>query len=167
MVGATSTESAHIPPSELGPRDVQGDLLPTLVYTSSPGLAIPENGCPDYVTDTIYVPDSLTIEDLEVGLNIATTYRGDLNISLRSPAGTVVQLATSRWDGDNNYDLMLDDQSTNPIDDDDSDDISPPYYDRDAAPVGSLSDFVGENAQGTWTLQICDDFNQDLSLIHI
>ena len=40
MAGATSTESAHIPPSESGPRDVQADLLPTSVYTSSPSKPI-------------------------------------------------------------------------------------------------------------------------------
>lgn len=114
--------------------------------------------CNTSLTKTITVPDFFLVDDLRVGLNLAHTYRGDLQIQLTSPQGTTVTLVNYTNDTDDNYDLMLDDASANAIDDNTNNTISAPIYhnDRSAAPDNPLSAFDGELANGDWMLTICN-----------
>ena len=139
-------------------------ILPTYIYTDS--TPVPDldqyrcsSGTP--VTLTITVPDDFTVGDLDVGINLTHTFRGDLELWLSSPAGTPVQLMDSSSDANDNYDVLLDDESPNPLNDGNDDNINLPYYDRLAQPYGSLSDFDGESAQGDWVLSICDRYHAD------
>ena len=70
--------------------------------------------------------------------------------------GTSVELISSSGDTDDNYDLLLTDNSSNPIDRGQNEDVSAPIYELDyqAAPSNPLSAFAGENSAGTWTLTI-------------
>ncbi|MDG1215392.1 MAG: proprotein convertase P-domain-containing protein, partial [Luminiphilus sp.] len=71
-------------------------------------------------------------DGLSLDLNIAHSYRGDLKITLTSPAGTEVTIKDSDYDSDD--DVIL-----------------------DAYIVGG---FAGETVQGNWTLEITDTYPQ-------
>lgn len=114
--------------------------------------------CGTTFTRTFSVSDNITINDLDVGLNIEHSYRGDLTVQLTSPQGTTVTLINQVNDSDDNYDILLDDESGNAVDDGTNNDLGAPVYgdDRTAAPDNPLSGFDGENASGTWTLTFCN-----------
>ncbi len=135
----------------------------TYVFDDAPAspLAIPPATvslqCVDDLQRTITVNDNLLVDDVNFGFNASHPYRSDVEVTLISPMGTSVKLiqrtASTNID---NWDLMLDDASSNPLNDGNADDPAAPYYDRDAQPSNALTAFDGENAQGNWTIIICD-----------
>jgi uncharacterized repeat protein (TIGR01451 family) len=133
-------------------------LAATYTYNSNSSSTLNTTGtsCTTPFVRTFAVADLFLINDLNVGLNIAHAYRGAIAVTLQSPAGTRVQLIATASDNDDNYDLLLDSASTNPLDDGNSDSTGFPYYDRTAVPSSSLDAFNGETAQGTWQLEICN-----------
>ncbi|MDJ0569991.1 MAG: DUF4347 domain-containing protein, partial [Pleurocapsa sp. MO_192.B19] len=109
------------------------------------------------VTKTFNVTENVTINNINLGLNVTHNNRGDLQVTLISPLGTSVQLISSSSDTDDNYDLLLTDLSTNPIDNNIvTEDTAAPIYQENylAAPSNPFSTFDGENSTGTWTLTI-------------
>ncbi len=115
--------------------------------------------CSTPITRTITITDSLIITDVDFGFNADHAWRGDIQVTLQSPIGTsVVVMASSGSDSNDDYDLDLDDASGGSINDGNNDNTAPPYYDRTAAPSNALSAFNGENSAGNWTVSICDVF---------
>ena len=110
------------------------------------------------ITRTFNVAESFTIDKVQFGFNADHSYRGDIRATLRSPAGTEVVIIDSAADGNRDYDVLLDDDSSNPLHSDQDDDTAPPYYTRVVQPSHALSAFNGETSAGTWTLLICDVF---------
>lgn len=111
---------------------------------------------------TFVVGDSFTVAGVNLGLNATHTYRGDIQATLESPAGTrVVLIEPNGGDGNNNYDLLIDRASGNAIDNNVDDDVTAPFYDRSAAADNGSAPFEGESSNGTWTLEVCDNFNGD------
>ena len=104
---------------------------------------------------TITVPSTLFIADLDVPVEIFHTYRGDLDITLTSPTGTVVVLTSDNGGGANNLRVVFDDAATTSIVGDNANHNT--NVERRRIPENPLSAFNGQNAAGTWTLQICDD----------
>lgn len=102
------------------------------------------------------VSGTYTIAEVEIGINLSHTNRGDLQMELESPEGTIVSLASNAGGTYNNYDIYVSDNNSNSIGGSSDDNISSPYYDRLVVPAGSMSDFDGENSQGVWILRICD-----------
>lgn len=125
--------------------------------TTSGTLAF-QTDCNTNLTRTFNVTDNFTISDLNVGLNLTHNYRGDVRVNLTSPAGTTVTLIAQSADADDNYNLLLDDSSTNALDDNVATSPLTPLYEanRTAAPSNPLSAFNGQNANGTWTLSFCN-----------
>ena len=118
--------------------------------------------CTAPVTRTISVAQSFTISDLDVGFLATHTWRTDIQLDLRSPAGTTVRLinapANLNYD---NYDVLLDDEATTLINTGfhaANDGTSAPPYQSRVQPNNALSAFDGQNAQGTWTLTFCDAY---------
>jgi subtilisin-like proprotein convertase family protein len=144
-------------------------LQATHIYTDSTGLSgLDSFRCPDTATLTMTVPADIPIRDLDVGLNLEHTWRGDLRIWLQSPLGTEVLLVDSDMDDyHDNYDVRLDDESPNVLNDGDDDSVAPPYYDRTAARDEALSAFDGQNALGEWTLSICDMWPGDTGTLNL
>ena len=109
-------------------------------------VAIPDNDVGGVTltmdfTGLSFIPASLT--DLNVGINIAHTYRGDLDVILTAPDGTTsVQLLMNTWDSSDDYITAFDWGMT-------------PYS-------GSMDDFNGLDAQGVWTLYIEDTSGGDV-----
>ncbi len=108
------------------------------------------------VKSLLTIEDTGLLTDLNViGLNGTHTYISDLTVTLESPMGTVVVLFDQICGNQDDFDLNLDQQS--PI-------ISipcPPTDNGFYQASGNLNDFNGEEINGTWTLSITDNFNQD------
>lgn len=136
---------------------VSGAACPScLTYTSADvPVTISESGTPT-VTSTLTINDSGEIIDVNVlNLEGTHTFMGDLHFTLISPNNTSVVLFADICGTDENFDVDLDDDAlsaTLPC---------PPVDGLAYQPSGSLASFNGEEMNGTWTLSIFDDFNQD------
>lgn len=117
------------------------------------------------LTRTISVADSFTIADVDFGFTIDHTYRGDLQVRLQSPSGTEITLVTNDGgNGNANYDVLFDDDATDAVNTGShvgQDTTGAPYYDNPVSPQAALSAFNGEEANGTWTVEVCDIYNGD------
>ncbi len=119
------------------------------------------------ITRTINVSDALTVNDMMFGFTADHSYRGDIQVIITSPnLSTATVIATNSGDGDDNYDVSLDDSQTLPLDNDANDNTASPFYDRGAAPSSALSVFNGENASGDWLISMCDAFSVDDGLYY-
>ena len=118
-----------------------------------------------HLTRNIVVGDSFIIGDVDLGLLITHTYRGDIVATLTSPSSTTVSLVTN--DGGNgldNYNVRFDDSAGNDVNaapHNTADGTVAPPYENTVRPLGNMSDFNGENALGTWVLDLCDFYAAD------
>ncbi len=136
-------------------------------YSNTAGAPLNETvaSCASPMLRTFAVTDTGTLGDVDIGVLITHTYRGDLELLLESPAGTRVQMTNRNGGaGGNNLNVFFDDAaspnyasastSANHA-------SSAPPYDNDFAPEAALSAFTGEAMTGTWTLEMCDAFAAD------
>ena len=138
----------------------------TTTYSNTTGGAI-SNGtpCSSPLVRNFTVSTSYIVGDVDLGVLATHTWRGDLRITLQSPAGTRVQLVngdTNNISGDN-FNVRLNDGGAQMVNTDGNTathSISAPPYQNDFSPNSPLSAFNGENAQGTWRLEICDQYPQ-------
>jgi uncharacterized repeat protein (TIGR01451 family) len=119
--------------------------------------------CTPVFARTYAVSTSYTVADVDVGVLLSHTYRSDLRVTIKSPAGTVVQLITNTGGAADNLNVLFNDEasaavSTHTIND--TTGPSPPYQ-RTFKPQTVLSAFDGQNALGTWQLEVCDTVAQD------
>ena len=134
---------------------------------SGAGVAFDEASNPctpaNPLTRTITVNDNYTIADINVGINLNHTWRSDLEVTVTSPAGTSVTVIDNAGSSFSNFDLLLDDDSSGSINDNNDDNVAIPRYgdDRTASPSNALSAFNGENVNGQWTVSICDGAGGD------
>ena len=127
----------------------------TVVRYDATGLPI---GIPEFgaVSASLVVPDSLSITDLDVELDITHTYDGDLAVYLISPGGAVVELFAFVGGWENNFtDTVLDDEALVRIASG-----SAPFTGR-YRPQEPLSVLDGSDAAGLWTLEILDIYWSD------
>lgn len=119
--------------------------------------------CSSPFTRTFSVGSSYTVADVNIGLLMAHTYRYDLIVTLVSPAGTRVVVSNQIGGGADNFNALMDDSGSNPIVNytaNSSISAVPPYA-ATYQPSNLLSAFNGQNANGTWTLEICDNAAAD------
>ena len=134
-----------------------GGATATTSVSSAPGLAVIDVGT---ITDTIVVSGAPTVLwDVDFLLNVTHTWSSDLDITLTSPAGTVITITTDNAIlGTGAVDVFagttFDDTSVNPIND-------YAYVSGVAVPSLTceepLNHLRGENPNGTWTLTVTDD----------
>jgi len=133
-----------------------------------PGLEIPDDGTGIY-TSTLEITDSLEITDLNVSLEIAHTWVGDLTAILQSPSGTSIPLfdqpgvPASNFGCDrDNLLVTFDDEADNTAEDFENSCSGGAYAIEGVfQPLGSLSDFDNENITGEWSIDLFDGFDQD------
>ena len=141
-----------------------------VVYDATPNVAIPDADAGG-VTDTMNVPDSMTITDLNVDVVISHTWPGDLCVKLSKAGGPEVTLMkrinlVAECDAagccgcsSDNVDLILDDEAPESVED-----SCPPigtyYPDPDA-----LSAFDGLDAAGDWTIWVNDNAGGDTGVL--
>ncbi|HQR35408.1 MAG TPA: proprotein convertase P-domain-containing protein [Blastocatellia bacterium] len=100
------------------------------------------------------------INDMDLGTFITHTFPGDLDITLTSPAGTVVTITTDNGGTNDNVfnGTGWDDQAGTPVTDFTfANGVTAPTL----VPEEAMAAFQGENPNGTWTLTITDDQGQD------
>lgn len=138
----------------------------TTTYSNTTGGAINSSApCSSPLVRNFTVSTSYIVGDVDLGVLATHTWRGDLRITLQSPAGTRVQLVngdTNNISGDN-FNVRLNDggvQTVNTEGNTVTHSTSAPPYQNDFSPNSPLSAFNGENAQGTWRLEICDQYPQ-------
>ena len=101
------------------------------------------------------------IEDLNVTVDITHTYDGDLVLSLVGDTGTQVMLSNHRGRSGKDFDnTTFDDEADTKIEEG----ASP--FSGSYRPEEPLSGFDGENAQGTWTLTVLDQYEEDSGTLH-
>ena len=116
------------------------DVVDEYAYSTAPAVAIPDQGSIDSV---VSVDVDLTIQEggVKVPVDITHTYRGDIVLTLQSPAGTVVNLKSS-------------------LGSDSGDNVVGVFPDS-LAPDASLDALVGESSLGDWKLSVTDFFELD------
>jgi len=136
---------------------------PAFNFTSTPSLAIPDNGCvaAGFVTDSLVVPDSFIVGDVNVRVEVPDhTFIGDLRIRVVHGATTIALL--ERQCGTNlGLDVTFDDEGATLV-------CAMPTvgtYRPTGTNTGPLSAFDGVDSAGTWTLEICDGAGADLGTL--
>ena len=116
---------------------------------------IPDNGTA--LTSTINIKDNITstITDLNVEVNITHPDIGQLELTLISPIGTIVTLASHNGGGTSNYySTVFNDSAGQTIS---SAAGLTTNSTGEYQPIGDLFNLNGESFKGVWTLQITDN----------
>jgi subtilisin-like proprotein convertase family protein len=108
----------------------------TVDQTNTTAVAIPDN-TPAGVTSAIMVTANGHVSSLTVDVNITHTFRPDLIVKLRSPAGEEVTLYNQEMDGEQNLVRSF-----------------------------TVADFNGDAANGTWTLVVSDNAGADTGTLN-
>jgi uncharacterized repeat protein (TIGR01451 family) len=119
--------------------------------------------CASTVTKTFVVGTSYTIADVNLGVLLSHTYRSDLRITLIAPNGDSAILMQSDGGSANNLNVLFDDEAAANISTHTANDTvgTVPPYQRTFSPEEATTVFDGDNAQGNWTMVICDFVAQD------
>ncbi len=109
------------------------------------------------------VGTSFIVSDVDLGFLASHSYRTDINVILQSPAGTrVTAIVGTTVGGNTDLNVRLSDESSPTVNSEehgnDSITPTPTPYQRQLSPNNPLSAFDGENAAGTWRMEICDMF---------
>jgi len=129
---------------------------------SSPALAIPDVS---FVTDSVIVAGAGTyLSKLVLNLAVTHTENADLDITLTSPAGTIVTVST---DNGGALDDVFNGTACDP---DGTDTITDHVYTNlvvatPLTPEGAFDNFLGQDPNGTWTLTITDDLSGDVGTL--
>ena len=134
----------------------------TYTYTNSVSYNIPDgtsltqNGCTYWpATRYFLVNDNFTVNDLNVVFTQAHATRGEIKVILKSPAGTTRTIIATNAGANDNYDIRLDGDSGGALNDGNNDTTATPIDRTVLQPL--LTNFEGENAEGTWAMTICDN----------
>jgi subtilisin-like proprotein convertase family protein len=134
------------------------------IYSGNFNLRIPAelSNSKGWMADAVIkVPDHLVISDLDTGISLTHTNVFDLQIFLQSPAGTRICLNMYNYDeffvGENYTNTVFDDEALLSIKEGNA-----PFTGR-FRPVEpyKLSKFDGQDAYGSWRLQIYDAWDWD------
>jgi subtilisin-like proprotein convertase family protein len=152
------------------------DNLPPGVYNvqevipsggQSVGVTVPSADVPQAILDGITATSELLVQgigeftDVDLTLDITHTFVSDLSIVLISPIGTRVTLMQGVGGaGDNFTNTVLDDEATTSITGG-----AAPFTGRFRA-QGLLSDFDGQDGDGTWILEVTDNFFLDQGILN-
>lgn len=132
----------------------------TLNYSSNTAIAIPDDNASG-INSVINVPNSFTVADVNVKLNITHTYDGDLVIKLVAPDSTSVTLASQAGgNGANFTNTVFDSQAVLGLDRG-----SAPFT-GSFQPAQTLNTLNGKAANGTWTLNVSDIGAQDTGTLN-
>ena len=159
-----------LPAAASAPPPAAGCALRTATFTNSTPVAIPTG--PAVVSSNIVVSGAgAYLRDADVQTFITHTFAADLDVTVQSPAGTVVTLTTDNGaSNDNVFNGTVWDDDANPAG-------QVPYLTDNGlatdhvyanltlasplVPEEAMGAFIGENPNGTWTLTVSDDLAGD------
>ncbi|MEZ5997338.1 MAG: GEVED domain-containing protein [Hyphomonas sp.] len=136
-------------------------------YNDTPGSypTVSEDAtpCSSPLSRTFSVGTNYIVTDVNIGVLLDHTYRGDIVMQLRSPSGTSVIFVTGSGTlGADNLNVQFDDEaSATYLSNTVNHGTTAPPYQYTLIPQAALSVFDGENSAGTWTLRMCDQYNGD------
>lgn len=107
------------------------------------------------VTSTINIPSGVTVNDVNMIINISHSYVGDLTLTLTGPTGASAIVLDQVCGGGVDINATFDD-SGNTLACSGNPNISGLVI-----PLNALSVFNGTSSTGTWTLTVKDNANQD------
>jgi subtilisin-like proprotein convertase family protein len=140
LVGSPGSTTANYPSTDTLPR-----ALVDIGTINSPGV--------------VNVPGTIT--DVNVRINVTHTWDADLDIYLKHPDGSLVELTSDNGSsGDNYTNTIFDDEAALLI----SSQSAP--FTGTFRPEGSLSVLDGKPAAGTWQLVVTDDEGQDTGTLN-
>jgi subtilisin-like proprotein convertase family protein len=163
-----AVNSAPVP--HIAPTPPPGGVLTTTTVTNSTPTAVPTG--PAVVTSTLIVAGAGSyIWDVDVTTFLTHTFAADMDVTIQSPAGTIVTLTTDNGAGnDNVFNGTVWDDQGNPGG-------QVPYTTNDGmvtdhlyanltlasplVPEEALGAFRGEDPNGTWTITVSDDLAGD------
>ncbi len=122
-----------------------------VLQSSTPGLPILDF---QTTTDTISVVDSLTIEDVRIGVDVTHTFQADLFVELTSPNSTSVTLTQNAGAGANDILVTF---ASGGLPFEASQLTAGLTFWMQALGPGAMADFHGGDSAGTWSLSIYDD----------
>jgi subtilisin-like proprotein convertase family protein len=134
----------------------QLNCLATAASNDTP-VTIPSTS-PNTQTATVdfSAANDVLVHDINVNVEISHTYVSDLTLTLQSPEGTSIVLLQEECGNNDDIDAIFDDTGLAL-----SCDFVAPSISGTISPVDNLSNFVGEDPNGTWTLNVEDAFAQD------
>ncbi|MBS1795946.1 MAG: proprotein convertase P-domain-containing protein [Acidobacteria bacterium] len=157
----TGTPAGAATTSYTGPPVGPADNDPTGI-----DIVLPVSGFASRISDVNFRLDALAGCDATIGntnASVTHTFVSDLQFTLRSPAGTTVQLMLNRGSvGVNFCTITLDDESANPL----SGMLATGGVSGDFRPESPLSAFDGEDPNGNWTLHVADIFAGDTGTVN-
>lgn len=137
------------------------------VDSTTNGINETATPCATPFTRSFTVGTNYTVADVNIGVLMAHTYRGDLRVTLIAPDGTRVELINAIGGTRDNLNVLFDDSAASAIsahtannDTAAAGTVVPPYQ-RTFRPAAALTAFVGKASLGNWTLEICDQQNTD------
>ena len=135
------------------------------VCSETPAVDLPQD-IPDDdlggIVSEIEITEDLLVERLRVHINdLEHTFLGDLDISLESPSGTVVQLLSGACNGSENIVSAIFDDSGVEIECQ-----FDPGITGVVRPFQSLSEFTGESTRGIWKLRVVDSWEDDFGTLN-
>ena len=145
------------------PYTVRGTVWGDFGVCSSPALAVPDND-PMGVFDTIVVPDLGNVVDLDVSVDMTSTWVGDLIFVVSHDATSVTVMdrpgvpASGFGCSGDNIDMVLDDEAANPVEDECN---NLPALSGSLSPNSPLSAFDGQPSAGNWVLTVSDNAQAD------
>jgi subtilisin-like proprotein convertase family protein len=132
-------------------------------FSDAPGLAI-TTGAPVAATIAVTTTDTY-LWDIDLTVNITHTFASDLDFTLTSPAGSTIVISTDNGGGNDDVfaGTLFDDDA---IDIDVNNSVNDFTYTNSvtATPLAIESAFaglIGEDPNGTWTLDLADDAGGD------
>jgi subtilisin-like proprotein convertase family protein len=159
-----------VTPCSVGPGGT-GSLSETI--NPEPDVSIPDNNTSgNFSTGTVTAPAASSITDVNVTIDINHTWVGDLEATLTSPDGTVVELfnrpgvpAGTFGCAGNDLDVTFDDEATNTATDFENSCGNLPAITGSFQSTIPMSNFDGETPTGDWTLTVVDNAGGDLGVI--
>jgi uncharacterized repeat protein (TIGR01451 family) len=139
----------------------------TTQYSDVPSAGIAFNEttapCATPLTRTFNVTTSYTVSDINLGVLYSHSYRGDNIITLRGPNNVSVTVVNQVGGAADNYNATVDDEAATGVANYTAteNNLTAPPYANNYRPTNPLSALEGQNALGTWTLQICDNAGGD------
>ena len=108
------------------------------------GISDTATPCSNPLKRTFSVGTSFTVSDVNIGVLMAHTYRGDLVLTLVSPSGTRVAFDNRAGGQGDNVNALFDDQASNPVSGYTANDTitSVPPYNNTLTPSAALSAFT-------------------------
>lgn len=139
---------------------VSGAACPSCAdTTNSTVLDIP---APGSYTSTLNIPSSGILTDVNVTIDITHTWNADLDITLTSPEGTIVELTSDNGGtAGQNYTATIFDQEAGASITTGSSPFTGTFI-----PEGDLSTIYGEDGTGDWILTVVDDAAGDVGQLN-